>query len=40
MDRETNELTELGSVSTDTAGIVRFGAEIGGKELDLGLTQD
>lgn len=40
MDRETNELIELGSVSTDTAGQVPFGIEPGGKELDLGLRQD
>jgi len=40
MDREINELIELGSVSTDTAGLVRFGAEIGGKEKDTGLTED
>ncbi len=40
MDRETNTLVELGSVSVDTAGPVRFGIELGGKEEDLGLRQD
>lgn len=40
MDRETNTLVELGSVSADTAGPVRFGIELGGKEEDLGLRQD
>lgn len=40
MDRDTNDLVELGSVSADTSGPVRFGIEIGGKEEDLGLRQD
>jgi hypothetical protein len=40
MDRDTNDLVVLGSVSADTAGEERFGIEPGGKELVQGLTQD
>lgn len=40
MDRETNDIVDLGSVTTDTAGEERFGIEAGGKELVQGLTQD
>ncbi len=40
MDRDSNELIELGSVSADTAGEDRFGIEPGGKELVNGLRQD
>lgn len=40
MDRELNELVELGSVSADTAGEVPFGIEAGGKILETGLRQD
>lgn len=40
MDRETNDIVELGTVSADTAGEERFGIEAGGKELVQGLTQD
>lgn len=40
MDRELNELVELGSVSADTAGEVPFGIEAGGKLLETGLRQD
>ena len=40
MDRETNELIELGSVSTDTAGGIELGVEPGGKEFVTGLRQD
>lgn len=40
MDRELNELVELGTVTTDTAGEVPFGIEQGGKILETGLRQD
>ncbi len=40
MDRETNELIELGSVTTDTAGDNTLGIEGAGKFKVTGLTQD
>jgi hypothetical protein len=40
MERETNELIELGSVTTDTAGDVPLGIEQGGKFEVTGLRQD
>ena len=40
MERATNELIELGSVSTDTAGDVPPGIEQGGKFEVTGLRQD
>lgn len=40
MERATNELIELGSVSTDTAGDVPLGIEQGGKFEVTGLRQD
>ena len=40
MDRDTNDIVELGSVSVDTAGEDRVGIESGGKYQPLGLTQD
>lgn len=40
MDRETNELIELGSVSTDTAGQDESGLEVSGKFKPIGLSQD
>lgn len=40
MERETNELIELGRVTTDTAGDVPLGIEQGGKFEVTGLRQD
>lgn len=40
MDRETNNLVELGSVSFDTAGEHGLPVEMGGREDWAGLTQD
>lgn len=40
MDREPNELIELGTVTADTAGEEPFGIEPGGKVLEAGLRQD
>lgn len=40
MDRESNELVELGSVSADTAGSEDVGIETNGKFRPLGLSQD
>lgn len=40
MDREINDLIELGSVSADTAGSEDVGIETSGKFKPLGLSQD
>ena len=40
MEREPNEVVELGCVTVDTAGEDRTGVEAGGKYQPLGLTQD
>ena len=40
MDRETNELIELGTVTTDTAGDDPLGIEGAGKFKVTGLTHD
>ena len=40
MDRETNELIELGTVTTDSAGDDPQGIEGAGKFKVTGLTQD
>lgn len=40
MDREINDLIELGSISDDTAGDVGLGGEINGKFKPLGLSID
>ncbi|MBL0770017.1 benenodin family lasso peptide [Sphingopyxis sp. DHUNG17] len=40
MDRETNELIELGSVSADTAGDFGIGTEANGKVKLPGLSID
>ena len=40
MDREPNELVELGSVSADTAGNIGLGTEPNGKFEVTGLTAD
>ena len=38
MDRETNDLVELGSVSADTLGDFGPPVEIGGKDLQNGIS--
>ena len=40
MDRETNDLVELGSVSADTLGDFGPPVEIGGKDLQNGISLD
>lgn len=40
MDRELNDLVELGSISTDTAGQDETGLEVSGKFKPIGLSQD
>ncbi len=40
MDRELNDLVELGSVSADTAGQDETGLEVSGKFKPIGLSQD
>jgi hypothetical protein len=40
MNRETNDIVELGSVSTETAGDFGPPVEIGGKDLQNGISLD
>lgn len=40
MDRDTNDIVDLGSVSTDTAGDFGPPVEIGGKDLQNGIGLD
>ena len=40
MNRETNDIVELGSVSTETAGDFGPPVEIGGKDLQNGVSLD
>jgi hypothetical protein len=40
MEREANDLIELGTVTADTAGDIGLPIEMGGREIWAGLQQD